>query len=363
MKEQIAGLFTIIVILAVIVATVWLSSSRPDQVSRNQPAVNQADIIKTGRPQRHDFLLTCHWFGKVKSQKGVKIITPKQGVIVSVNAPDETPVKKGSCLFTLGGPQIDSTLAILQKKAEFLKARLSLAEENAASRYKALIEKLGRKEELNASRDAVARLRSELEAVKQEHQALQHAIYIRSPIDGVFTRRSVNPGQMVAKGTQLAEVIDPKQIRIVAYLFPPPGCRLQGRSATIHTLNGNSGSGIVIREVLQRTLEGATVVWIEGNNLDRYLRPGETVAGEIVLSIHKRTLAVPKSAVVCDDREREFIFVKEPHGYTKRPVKTGILSEGLIEIVSGIKEWDEVVVQGAYELFYQNFNEVYKVKD
>ena len=87
------------------------------------------------------------------------------------------------------------------------------------------------------------------------------------------------------------------------------------------------------------------------------------MAGTIILAAHENALAVPQAAVVRDEEERAYVFLQNRSGYRRQPVKTGIVASGWIEITSGLKAGDEVVVQGAYELLYQDFNKIYKVAD
>ena len=63
--------------------------------------------------------------------------------------------------------------------------------------------------------------------------------------------------------------------------------------------------------------------------------------------------------------ENSFVFLKNSSasGYHRQAVKTGIVSHGMAEILQGLKKNDRIVVQGAYELFYNDFNKIYKVVD
>ena len=72
---------------------------------------------------------------------------------------------------------------------------------------------------------------------------------------------------------------------------------------------------------------------------------------------------MPEDAVVYDQEGKSFIFVKKGRGYEKRQVKTGLIKNGWIEIVSGLSKNDMLVIRGAYELFYRDFSKTYKVPD
>jgi len=206
-------------------------------------------------------------------------------------------------------------------------------------------------------------LQVELESARQEMQFLEDAAHIRATRSGVFSNRTISAGQNVEKNDNLAEVISVKNLRVTATLFPRHETKLVGKRATINLPEGGSISGTVVKEFPQRTSEAATIVRIEGRDLNRYMKPGDTVNGNIVLLLHKAVLSVPQSAIIRDEKEKTYVFLKRSGNFTKHPVKTGIKSDSWIEVLSGLKEKDEIVVQGAYELFYRNFNKIYKALD
>ena len=280
-----------------------------------------------------------------------------------MDADDEMPVKKGKLLFTLGGPSIDTHLIVLREKIALLKKRVTLAENMAAAKRKAVTQKLARQEELVSAEDALALLQVELESARQEMQFLEDAAHIRATRSGAFSNRTISAGQNVEKNDNLAEVISVKNLRVTATLFPRHETKLVGKRATINLPEGGSISGTVVKEFPQRTSEAATIVRIEGRDLNRYMKPGDTVNGNIVLLLHKAVLSVPQSAIIRDEKEKTYVFLKRSGNFTKHPVKTGIKSDSWIEVLSGLKEKDEIVVQGAYELFYRNFNKIYKALD
>ncbi|NOY53381.1 MAG: efflux RND transporter periplasmic adaptor subunit [Deltaproteobacteria bacterium] len=319
--------------------------------------------IRTVTPGRRSFTVRIPWFGKVESKTAVSIIAPERGRIVSVDAPDESTVMKGTVLFTLGGPRIRARSATLRARIASLRRQAALAGEIVTLKREAVAGKMARREELLSAEESLARIRSRLKAAEEERAALRRMIRIRAPREGVMTRRRVNPGQEVGKGAVLAELVPAGSLRIAATLFPPGNVALTGLSAVAEPASGGSVSVTVTKVLPQRTKEGASTVWLEGPDVDGHFAPGESVSGHLILARHEKALAIPRPAVVYDDRERPFVFVKRPDGYHRQPVKTGETEGGWVEIKEGVGEKDRVVVEGAYELFYRDFNRIYKVED
>jgi len=86
------------------------------------------------------------------------------------------------------------------------------------------------------------------------------------------------------------------------------------------------------------------------DNSDGRLRPGMFVRVAIPVAEPRTTLTVPESSVLEHDRQ-PFVFV--PAGqdlYERVDVKPGLRTDGLVEIVQGLREGDRVVAEGAFFL-------------
>ena len=363
MKGRFVSVFIALGMILIIVLAGWYVRSKSVSENKDWVGLPRPKIIKTDIPQQKDFSRACPFFGKVKSRNRIEIIAMETGRIIFVNTKDETLVKKGTHLFTLGGPQIDGRLVRLKAKVATLQQRVNLAERGVVIKQKAVTQKFVKQGELLDAEDALARVRAEREAAEQKLHFIQVNIDIRAPFDSVFTHRKVSAGQAVTTGDSLAELVSLKHLRVRATLFPPKDTQLIGKKAYINLPQGGSIYGTVVKQFPQRTVDGAIIVWIEGADLDRRLGPGETISGDIVLLLHKRALAVPQSAIVRDEKEQTYIFLKIHEAYQKQLVQTGMVSDNWIEILSGLKKEDKVVIRGAYELFYRNFNKMYKVAD
>ena len=305
------------------------------------------------------------------------------------------------------------------KQKDFLNAKDALA----AREMELRAEKRKIKNAILSHEDMVLQFKSELKILLQNKQAMENKVHVRAGFDGIFTDHRVSVGAQVQKGDKLGTIISQKNIYIRAMVFTQKNkTTLKGKKAFINlpesSSDSSSGSlsgdifrknqsgnqngvcvkdkkldenkfygldkisrtgrnihenlihaGIVwgtITSVLpERTAMGADIVWIKGHYPDFALKPGQMVSGNIVLSMHKKALAVPENALVRDRNENSFVFLKNPNssGYHRQSVKTGIISHGMAEILKGLKKDDRIVVQGAYELFYNDFNKIYKVVD
>ncbi len=362
MKRKIL-IFLVIAVLVLITLAV-LHKRPPRDKDHAAAALPRPGVIETAAPQRRDFTETRRWFGMVKSKNKTRIIALESGRIVSIGVEDGMPVAEDELLFTIGGPLIDSRRRVLRDKTTALRERVRLAGQMVKIKRDAVSQQFAKQEELAAAEDALARLKAEREAAGQELQRLQEATHLCATADGVFTSRKVSVGQEVRKGGTLAEIISQDHIYIAATLFPKGGeVELAGKRAVINLPGGSSIQGIITAVLPQRTATGASVVRIEGPDPAVAFRPGQTVTGTLILAVHEKMPAVPQDAIVRDEEERPYVFLKDSSGYHRRHVATGIVADGWVEIMSGLTDGEEVVVRGAYELFHRDFNKIYKVAD
>jgi membrane fusion protein (multidrug efflux system) len=75
-------------------------------------------------------------------------------------------------------------------------------------------------------------------------------------------------------------------------------------------------------------------------------RPTGSVRGEVLLGIHSHALVIPEQAMVLRPAGA-VVYVVEDGTAREKPVRIGIVRDGLIEILSGLKDGDSVAVDGA----------------
>lgn len=365
-------LMTVLLLALLVTAGAILTSKHFERVRNEGPRTTQAGtelrltaspLILTAAVTLRDFTNRVSWIGTVQSQSSVELKATLSGFVESIGVEDEMAVEKGALLFQLGGAPIESERARRENAVESLNSQQLLASQTVERVQEDLKVNLATKDELAAARQSEIALLSQLHAAQLTLDSFRQQTRIAAPIAGVFTSRRLSAGQQVNPGDTLAEILDPSRLRIVASVFPPQGVDLQEKQAAIQKTEHETIFGTVRRVLAQASDTGATVVWIEGPEIDENLRPGQNVSGNLTLAAHPSTPAVPETAVVYDSQEQPFVFVSHVDTYEKRSVRVGLASDGWLEIVSGLEQGESVVTQGAYELFYRQFNEQFKVRD
>jgi RND family efflux transporter MFP subunit len=341
-------------------AAISLSASNPQEPNSDAA---RADFITTARPSRRDFPVGVPWMGKVESQQKVRLIALEAGRVASISVADGDSVIQGSEIIRLAGPMVQSRLSAMQTHLAAIRERLELAQQRVTHKRQAVAEKVAAIDELLQAQDALVQRQADLTAALEAQKAFTVRLSLRAPISGVFTQCQVSIGQDVDPGTILATVLDPTHLRIEATVFLTETAPLRGRTAMVVLDSKASLTGTVTHVLPDRTPTGGTRVWITGEAMHQALRPGQGVRGTLRLATHTAALAVPRSALVYDEQEIPYVFIKQEQRYTQQQVQTGLTANGWVEILTGLEPRDDVVTQGAYELFYRTFSHTFKVAD
>jgi RND family efflux transporter MFP subunit len=180
------------------------------------------------------------------------------------------------------------------------------------------------------------------------------AITFRSPIRGHLVTKNVVQGAAVERGTTVMRIVDHSRLWLDARVFEQdlPLVRLGERAtATIAALPGRRVEGTVV--FIHPHLDEATrtaMVRIEVANPTLVLRPGMYGTVEIATESAESTLLVPREAVI-DTGRRQIAFVAEAGGrFVPHDLTLGSESGGVVQVLAGLAEGDEVVTSGQFLL-------------
>ena len=197
-------------------------------------------------------------------------------------------------------------------------------------------------------------------SLKQLEEQLSYTT-ISSPIDGVVLSRDVQVGDAVSSilvlgstATLVMTLGDTHEVYVKGkvdesdigkvYLGQP--ARIKVQSFPDRTFYGK------VTKIAPLGVEKDNVttfeVQISIDNPGGELKANMTANAEVVLQEHKHVLTVPEQAVIYDKDRNASVWVPDPHGKDGHrivKVKTGLSNGSRIEITSGLKPGDTVVLQ------------------
>ena len=166
---------------------------------------------------------------------------------------------------------------------------------------------------------------------------------IRSPIAGLMTLSLVAPGDMVFPGAHLGQVVSNNRLIAVTLNEEDFGGVMEGQSVAVTLLS--QGAQIFEGNVTRRSptvdpASGRRKLYVELEGGNERFTPGSSGRAEIIKSVRKDALVVPRKALM-----GSAVFVVN-NGITEaREVKVGARNLLTAEILDGLEESEQVIVE------------------
>ncbi len=195
-----------------------------------------------------------------------------------------------------------------------------------------------------AAENALQTLNTE-DSRKQRAEAEKGVV---SDFDGIVTEVKASKGMVTQMGTELLTVKDLSAVKATINITKYDLDKIREGQKVDVTTNGYDYQGTVSRisHIASKNSQGATVVTADVtiDNADDNVILGS----EANLTIHTKkdenALLLPIEAVNTD-RVGDFVYVVEEGNVVRRNVKTGIMSDEDIEILEGVQEGDQVILE------------------
>ena len=245
----------------------------------------------------------------------------------------------------------DARQALEMARDQYQKGLISRDELEQVSRdYEfALIQSGEKKDEV---RDAAKNLTQTEVNVKKARLNLEKT-EIKAPFQGIITDIKVSPHENVSSGQEVFTLVNISNIQIKAKVLESEVGRIKvGREARLKfsAYPGEIFKGVVssVSPVVNPEEKTCSVL-IDMANPEEKIKPGMHAEVEIIAEIFKDRLMVPQDAVL-DRGGRKLVFAVE-EGWAKwKYVTLGLENEEYAEILEGVTEGEQVIVDGHYTL-------------
>ncbi len=232
------------------------------------------------------------------------------------------------------------TVDNLRKQRDLLQLRLDglkRQKQDLLSRYSA--------EDKEWEQDKIAELTKQVKSLEQQLQMES----VPAPKGGLIYSLPVKKGSFVTKGQLLAQIYQPGEIRLRAYVDEPDLGKIQhGQQVLVEWdgLPGREWTGVVEKTAKQVVaLENRSVGFVAcsiGGD-PKELIPNLNIKVEIITARKESALVVPRSAVFSHNGKPAVMVLQGKNAEIK-PVAVGLLSPDEIEITSGIEDGSTVVL-------------------
>jgi cobalt-zinc-cadmium efflux system membrane fusion protein len=296
---------------------------------------------------------------KVNEGRYAEVGTPIASRVVSILAAPGQIVRKGQQLAMLQSAEIGKT------RAESITAqtRLDLAKKTLERKRSLAAENIVPAREVQEAEANVATAEAEVRAARAGLRALgasdessdSSELILRSPVDGTVIERNAMQGQMADPAQPLFRIGDLSQLWLVVHAFERDAVRLTpGTTARVSfsALPGRAFTGNVALVGKQVDASSRTIpVRIVVANSEQLLRPGMSATAWVpVGKSSEKMVTVPVAALQRIENEWLVFLPTGQDSFEIRPVGRGRDLGTEIEIVSGLKPGERVVIEGAFLL-------------
>ncbi len=333
-------------------------------------AVEQPPVVKVTKVRRGDISVPIHATGTIYPNLESKIGPKISGAIEIVHVDEGDEVRQGEILAVLD--QENLLIAVRQgraavrvaeaqlKEAELKEVNLRKERERLANLLRKDVISQQRYDDMDTAHSmAAARIeliRAQILSARENLAMAEQKLRdtrIFAPFSGLIVKRFINQGEFVSKmpptplflmmnidavkmevglsEVHLASVAigNPVEITVDAY----PGVTFKGKITTINPMVDPGSRAFKVKAEIP--------------NEDHRLKSGVFARAKIHQEIHRDVLLVPFKSVV-NRAGDTFVFMPDGDIVSLRHVQVGITNEEEIEVIEGLQEGDEVVVEGHY---------------
>lgn len=333
----------------------------PKRVRLTQAVVKDAKIL-VAPVVKEPLQITLVLPGEVVADpdKSARVSSPVPGRLDSVTFQEGSATKKGDLLAMVRVPELGK----LRSAHAATTAKAAAARANA-DRLQALAEKklAATQEAVSAKAEADA-LEAEARAVGEQLRAMGTGesgggpqLALRAPVSGVVIARDAVVGQPITAEQTIATIADLSEVWFLARVFEKDLGRVKLGAKTEVALNAypkERFTGVVEYVAQQidpvaRTLT-ARVRLVNRENLLRIGLFGSARVATGEAEQRPPQLVVPRTAVV-DIAGKPTAFVRQADDdYELHELVLGESALGKVEVLNGLREGEQVVIQGAFTL-------------
>jgi membrane fusion protein (multidrug efflux system) len=350
-----------LLLLAAVLAACSHKSAAGTEEDGGKPAESAGVEVTLVRVARAEISRTINVTGSIAAlpNQDVRVSALVAGRIAELKVAEGDHVRVGELIARLDDRPLRDQLS--QAEAAAAQARASL--ENA---------KLSRERNDNLFERGIA-ARKDVEDARTQERVAQGAVQqaeaalslsrfqlsraeIRAPVDGTIVKRFVSVGEQV-DGTAAQPVVEVARLAEVELLANVPAAFL-GRLRVGQTLPLSSdaipakdlhGRVVAVSQAVDPA-SNAGLVRIRIGNSAGLLRLGMFVNALVTIETHTEALVVPAPAVYLDQQGHPHVYRVEGDTSTAVAVTIGIETPQRVELLSGVKAGDSVILTGGYGL-------------
>lgn len=319
--------------------------------------------VRTAKPERRTIAQTLVKTGSLDAPARVSLCAKVPGRLLAVALDDGTAVeegtrvKAGQVVARLDDREYSIARDTAKAAAEAARALAQDAAREFERTEKLRAAKVSTEQEFDVARfarDRTAASLAQAEGGLAKAELDLDECAVRAPFDGVVAAKRLDPGAMVASSSEILTIVATDPLRA---LFDVPTTALPllrpGETKVRVTVDAypDEPADLVVDEAYPTADAGTRTVTVRASlpNPDGRFRPGMFATGAFALDERADVLVVPFEAVL-RIRDRRCVYKVQDGKAVLADVEAGLRHDDVVEIVSGLAEGDEIVVDGLHRL-------------
>lgn len=312
--------------------------------------------VETVRVQNRDVTYTLNAVGSVEAFEKVQVTARVAGVVEKVQFAEGSRVSGGQVLVEIEPQRY--TLAVESAQASYNKATAAKSDAGAGLKRRETVDKqnpgLIPGEEIEAWRTKVLVAAAEVaqsDAALNQAKLNLHDAYVRAPVAGVIQTRTVQTGQYVQPGSVMATLVRRDPLLLRFQVTEQDAVRLKPDVKAFFKVRDNDREFQArLIHVAASTEESTRMVAVTAEVIDKdkeTLRSGSFAEVRVPVGSSHPLPVVPQTAI--RPSEKGFLaFVVENGKAVERILVPGMrTADGYVEVLSGLRVGDLLVVRGA----------------
>ena len=187
--------------------------------------------------------------------------------------------------------------------------------------------------------------KGQLLASVESNNSLQ-SYNLRAPISGTITAKEASTGE-IATDQVLFTITDTNSLWAELKVFPEQAAAIKA-GQKVHLLNGERKFESSIKQLLpSNQAQPYRIARVPIENAEETLFPGLLVEAQVIIQQETVDIRIPNSAIQRYEGS-QVAFLKTDGKYQVRPLKLGISDGRYSEVLSGLRQGDEIVVENSY---------------
>lgn len=334
------GIFSLLMLTGAVVGACSSSESKeqPNEKQEESRVVKVETMEVKPTPIRDILILP----GQTEAWQDVSAAADIGGRVEWIGPSEGDPVKKGQLI-----AKID--VSALKAALDRAEADYRLAEELYTRRKKLFEDKIIGQEELDRSENQRLLALASLKQTRVEYEKG----FLKSPINGIVNLLHVDVGEFADRGKPFVDIVDVDKIKInvnvpeldVKYLRPGQETMVSIDAFPDRRVMGKVDFVAYKADPATKTFHVRVII----SNANKEVRPGMIARVAFLRRVIPDALVAPLFAIVDRGGER-LLFVEKEGVVHSRPVTIGIIEGDRVQITTGLKEGDHLIVKGQTEV-------------